>query len=166
MFIGCLPLKYASDRLLSARGDTLEEMLKMLLHAIGWWCWSRMSSMHVEGWLRLTGIPVFLQSQLPQCATVCHSVPQCHSVGAATCTSIQQLHQSEHIHPQQDVHCILHNVQAACCTLHMTGNQLPDSLQSTFIADCHVHQMHWRAPNELECSANADIWVGKPPPMH
>ena len=103
-------------------------------------------------------------------ATVCHSVSQCatvcHSVGAATCTSIQQLHQSALIHPQQDVHCILHNVQAAYCTLHMTGNQLPDSLQSTYTKDCHVHQMHWRAPNELECSANADIWVGKPPPMH
>ena len=35
MFIGCLPLEYASNRLLSACGDTLEEMLKMLLHAIG-----------------------------------------------------------------------------------------------------------------------------------
>ena len=69
--------------------------------------------------------------------------------------------QSRNIHLKQDAYCtiVCSALHTRGCILQMTGNQLPDILQRTYIADCHVHQMHRMAPNEWQCSLNANIKV-------
>ena len=59
---------------------------------------------------------------------------------------------------EQNAQCILQ-----CKLLYTAYSRQSTTPQFACIPDCHVHQMHRGAPNKLQCSPNANIWVGEPP---